>query len=208
MLHRKLLNTDKESEVLFDICIPCWETSTKLDLTIASVIEGPNKVTLPCKFIINVAKQSVVANRLTCLTESKAPYVMWLDDDIQFREPGWDKILYDMIDEPEKIDKMKYGVIGVNVVHYKARTNVATRPHGFVSDVCGALMMTKKLPGVQFDSKYVGSQWEDTDYCYQVRKAGYGVYQNNNIWILHYNEEKNRDYTHNQAYFNSKWHTM
>lgn len=46
---------------------------------------------------------------------------------------------------------------------------------------------------------------ENTDYCFSVRKAGYQVVQDNSIAVIHYNEEKNRNYTHNQAYFNRKW---
>jgi hypothetical protein len=34
MIYRHLFNTKQESEVLFDICIPCWELSPKLKQTI------------------------------------------------------------------------------------------------------------------------------------------------------------------------------
>ena len=202
MIYEKLVNTDKEADVKFDICIPCWENSTKLDETISNILESDFKVKEPVKFIISVEKQSVVKNRLDCLTRSKSPYVLWLDDDIKFVDVGWDYHLHQCI-----TGNPKWGIVGVNVVHYKALDNRPTRPGGPIADVCGAVMMTRKIPGVQFDPNYIGSQWEDTDYCYQVRKAGYDVIQNNNLYVLHYNEEKNRDYTHNQAYFTSKWLT-
>lgn len=200
MIYEKLLNTTNEVDVLFDICIPCWENSKKLNETIGNLIDSPVKVTLPVKFIISVEKQSVVKNRLACLSRSKSSLVLWLDDDIKFQEPGWDHILYEAM-----LRNIKFGVIGINVVHWQAPTNAATRPHGEVPDVCGAVMMTRKIPGVEFDVNYLRSQIEDTDYCWQVRKAGYTVFQDNTLWVLHYNQEVNRDYINNGPYFNKKW---
>jgi len=199
-MYEKLLNTTKEEDVLFDICIPCWENSKKLNETIGNIIDSPVKVQLPVKFIINVQKQSVVKNRLDCLGRSKALYVLWLDDDIKFQTVGWDKHLYKKINSDPKL-----GVVGINIVHYQAANNNPTRVHGETVGVCGAVMMTRKIEGVDFDLNYVGSQWEDTDYCVTCTKAGYKVFQDNTLWALHYNEEKNRDYSHNQTYFNKKW---
>lgn len=200
MIYEKLLNTNNEADVVFDICIPCWENSKKLNETIGSIVDGPFKAELPIRFIICVEKQSVVNNRLGCLTRSKSKYVLWLDDDIAFKTPGWDKHLYNKI-----IDNPTYGVIGVNVVHYQAADNSPTREEGETSGVCGAVMMTRKIDGIEFDINYIGSQWEDTDYCVNCTKNGYKVLQDNSLWVLHYNEEKNRDYTHNRAYFIKKW---
>lgn len=200
MIYEKLINTTKEDDVLFDICIPCWENSKKLNETIGNIIDSPCKVQLPVKFIICVEKQSVVKNRQGCLSRSKSPYVLWLDDDIKFQTPGWDKYLYEKIKTDPTIS-----VVGINVVHWQAPTNAPTRAQGEAAGVCGAVMMTRKLPGVEFDVNYIGSQWEDTDYCVASSRAGYKVLQDNALWVLHYNEEKNRDYTHNRAYFNKKW---
>lgn len=200
MIKQLLLNTTKEEDVLFDICIPCWENSNKLNETIENIIESEFKATLPIRFIISVGKQSVVKNRLDCLKASKSKYVLWLDDDIKFTSKGWDQFLYNKIQSD-----LLLAVIGVNIVHYQAATNAATRVHGEAPGVCGAVMMTRKIDGLEFDVKYIGSQWEDTDYCVAATRLGYKVFQDNSIWVLHYNEEKNRDYTHNRAYFNTKW---
>jgi GT2 family glycosyltransferase len=96
-------------------------------------------------------------------------------------------------------------VLGIRVKHWQLRENTPVRSEGKVPDVCGAVMMTRRVPNVNFDDNYVGSQWEDTDYCFSVRHAGYDVIQDNSIAVIHYNEEKNRNYTHNQAYFSRKW---
>ena len=200
MIYEKLLNTDNENDVKLDICIPCWENSKKLNETIGNIIDSDVKAELPIRFIISVEKQSVVKNRLDCLARSKSEFVLWLDDDIKFKHKGWDTYLFDKIQSDPKL-----GVIGINVVHWQAETNVPTRSQGETNGVCGAVMMTRKIPGVEFDVNYVGSQWEDTDYCLSTCNAGYKVLQDNSIWVLHYNEEKNRDYSHNKAYFNKKW---
>lgn len=200
MIKQKLFNTQNVNDVCFDICIPCWENSKKLDETITNIISSDAKVQLPINFIISVEHQSVVKNRLDCLSVSKSPFVLFLDDDIKFTKKGWDLHLYNRIkNEP------KTGVIGINIVHWKAPDNRPTRPSGEVPDVCGAVMMTRKVPGVEFDINYIRSQVEDTDACWQYRKAGYKVIQDNSLWCLHYNGEVNRDYDHNGPYFDKKW---
>lgn len=186
--------------MLFDICIPCWELSAKLKQTIDGLASGPSKVMLPAKLIVNIEKQSVVRNRVECLKSSKSPFVLWLDDDVVFENPGWDLALWQRIScEPTT------GVVGIRVKHWQLLESTPLRPEGSVPDVCGAVMMTRSIPSVVFDDNYVGSQWEDTDYCFSVRRAGYNIIQDNSIAVIHYNEEKNRNYTHNQAYFNRKW---
>lgn len=200
MLYRTLFNTRDERSVLFDICIPCWELSPKLKATIDSLATGPARIASPAKLIINVEKQSVVRNRSACLAESSAPFVLWLDDDVVFEQKGWDDYLWQRINHNPQV-----GVIGVRVKHWQLLDRTPLRAEGLAADVCGAVMMTRKLPGVGFDDHYVGSQWEDTDYCFEVRKAGYHVLQDNRVSVLHYNEEKNRNYSDNQVYFCRKW---
>lgn len=200
MIKYKLLNCTNEKDVLFDVCIPCWEQSDKLKKTLDALLDGHRKLSLPCKLIISIEKQSVVKNRLDCLTVSKSPYVLWMDDDVIPVTEGWDKYLYNKI-----VNEPKTGVIGINIVHWKAPDNRPTRTSGEVPDVCGAVMMTRKVPGVEFDVNYIRSQIEDTDACWQYRKAGYKVIQDNNLWCLHYNGEVNRDYDHNGPYFDKKW---
>jgi glycosyltransferase involved in cell wall biosynthesis len=202
MLYRNLFNTNSEKDALFDICIPCWELSLKLKQTIDGLGSGPARVKLPAKLIVNVDKQSVVRNRKACLQASRSPYVLWLDDDVVFEREGWDTRLWESIRANTKV-----GLIGIRVKHWQWLDRTPIRPDGTVEDVCGAVMMTRRIPGVGFDDNYIGSQWEDTDYCFSVRKAGFDVVQDNSVAVIHYNEEKNRDHTHNRAYFNQKWGT-
>ena len=203
MIYRILSNTKNESDVQIDVCIPCWELSAKLKTTINALTNGPSKLSVPAKLILNVEKQSVVKNRLACLAESRSKYVLWLDDDVVFEKTGWDSYLLEKIQGNADV-----GVIGIRVKHWQLLDRSPMRPSGFVEDVCGAVMMTRKIEGVNFDDNYVGSQWEDTDYCFSVRKAGYKVLQDNGIAVIHYNEEKNREYVNNRAYFNQKWGTQ
>lgn len=200
MIKYILLNCDHEKDVVFDVCIPCWEDTKKLQETIHNITVSDFRITLPVKLIISIEKQSVVLNRFACLGVSYAPYVLWLDDDVQFKQRGWDKHLYDLVIADQKI-----GIVGVNVVNYKAMSFNPIRQHGEINDVCGAVMMCRKISGVDFDKNYIRSQIEDTDYCWSVRKAGYKVLQDNRVYVLHYNEEINRDYTHNGTYFDKKW---
>ncbi|HVU33135.1 MAG TPA: glycosyltransferase [Opitutaceae bacterium] len=202
MIYRNVFNTRDDAAVLFDICIPCWELSAKLKQTIDGLTNGPGRVSVPARLIVGVEKQSVVRNRAACLAASRSPFVLWLDDDVVFDRPEWDAALWEEI-----VRNPRAGIIGVRVKHWQWLDRTPMRPDGLVEDVCGAVMMTRRLSGVGFDDNYVGSQWEDTDYCFAVRQAGYDVVQNNNLSVIHYNEQKNGDHTHNRAYFNRKWGT-
>lgn len=202
MLIRQLLRARDPASVAYDICIPCWEQSAKLKVTLDNLMAGKGAVSAPCRLIINIEKQSVVRNRIACLAASTAPYVLWLDDDVTFIQPGWDRYLLDQIAAQPDV-----GIIGVRLLHWQLMERTFWRPQGQVDDVCGAVMMTRRLPGVGFDDNYLGSQWEDTDYCYEVRRAGYRILQNNQVQVVHFNEEKNSEHSHNRAYFNRKWGT-
>jgi hypothetical protein len=63
---------------------------------------------------------------------------------------------------------------------------------------------------LRFDENFIGSGFEDDDYCYQLRaqnpKARFVV--DNGVMVTHLNEMKNqrgRFFDHNKRYFQQKW---
>ncbi len=182
-----------------DICIPCYQESWKLNQTIESIKETCD---VPYTLIVHIQKQSVVKNRLACLEKSTNPYVLWLDDDVKFTTRDWaSKTLLRLMSNE------RLGIVGVRVIHSEFRKPRYERNTGYRIDVCGAFMMTRKIPGVYFDEKYIASQAEDTDYCYQVIQKGYKIYQDNSIEILHFAPHKNVNASNkfNNTYFFQKW---
>ena len=180
-----------------DICIPVYEDTPSLHKTLASIKATAD---MDYNLIVKIKKQSCSANRIDCLAESKAEYVVWLDDDILFTDKKWLSRLVEQMD-----NDLKIGIIGVRVLHYKLMHRSPTRPSGIVSDVCGACFIMRKVPGVEPDLGYLGGQWEDTDICYQMRALLHNVIQDNSIEIIHLNEMKNHKYNENEIYFKKKW---
>jgi len=182
---------------ILDICIPCYERTWKLDQTIKSIEQTCD---IEYNLIYNIEKQSVVLNRLACLKQSTSDYVLWLDDDIKFTTNDWASKTYNRL-----LNDKSIGVVGVEVVFPDTMKPRHKRSGGFRKEVCGAFMMTRKLPNITFDKNYIKSQKEDTDYCYQVYTAGFKIYQDNTIKVLHYANRLNDNRKHNKQYFLSKW---
>ncbi len=62
-----------------------------------------------------------------------------------------------------------------------------------------------------FDERYFPNQYEDIDYCIRVRRAGYKIYYNGRVQIIHhhlYRFGKNRDLIKNAEFFFRKWERL
>jgi hypothetical protein len=183
----------------FTICIPVYQHSDLLARTLENIRNSHFKAVASIDLVVSIEKQSVVQNRLDCLKHTNTDLVLWLDDDIEFQSAGWDLYLLYQMNSHKDI-----GALGINCVNYTANSLKSDRTHGDVLDVCGAVMFTRRIDNVEFDPIYQGSQWEDTDYCYQVRRAGYRVVQNNGVYAIHYTQTRNAS-NNNAAIFHAKW---
>jgi hypothetical protein len=182
------------------ICIPVYEQTKLLDATLYNISESKFRAVIDHDLVLCIAKQSVVLNRLACLAHSRTDLILWLDDDVEFRCAGWDLYLHHIIASDPTI-----GAVGINVVHHQNKDLSPERKAGDVHDVCGAAFITRQIDGINFDPIYQGSQFEDTDYCFQLRQAGYRVVQDNGLYVIHHNTMKNAN-NFNALLFKKKWH--
>lgn len=179
------------------ICIPCYALCPSLYRTLKSIEDTAD---MPYKLCLFTAKESVSWNRISCLKTVTTPYVIWMDDDVLFPTKDWMSRMIKHFDNP------KVGMVGIYVMHWKLMEKSPKRPEGVVSEVCGAVMGQRLVKGVYPDTRYLGGQYEDTDLCFQMKKAGYEVIQDNTIHVIHFNEVKQQQFSENQKKFMEKWH--
>jgi hypothetical protein len=136
-----------------------------------------------------------------------------LDDDMTGFFTNWDKILI----EPLLVDSDIY-LVSARLMDKNGSPGAMMHNNNnyapgwyppkakFVPTSCIAFRRSE----IRFDETYVGSGWEDTDWCRQLDlKFPLGkVVINNNCRLTHLNEMKNQhgeNWEKNKAYYTSKW---
>lgn len=158
---------------------------------------------------------SAAANRNAGLVKASTDIVIMLDDDMDGFYPDWDtQLIAPLLTDPTlKILSARLlkpdGTLGhtcsdnydvtVPIVYLKNR-RVPTACIAFYND------------GLRFDEGYVGSGFEDSDFCYQIiQKYPEGSAAiNNGCRLIHINEAKNQTphWNTNWSYFRRKWGTV
>ena len=194
-----------------DICIPVYK-GVKKRWGIKQTLKSLQRTCdVDYNLIVKTGKGPIVEKRLLCLAESKQPYILWLDDDIQFTCHTWASRMLKRL-----LSKDNIGVVGVNEMRPNWRKYKPVKQGSARIIFCGC-MLTRKIPGIMFDTAYEALGAEDIDYLYQVRAAGYTVYQENRIVIIHHkrlDRERTREWRENKSnpahksnvdYFIQKW---
>jgi hypothetical protein len=190
-----------------DIIIPTCKTADE----IAAMVCDLQGHSLGCKSIATCEKTSAARNRNIGLIAATTPIVVMVDDDIAGFYSGWWQELIKPLEDP-------------NIVYVSARltktdgTNAlmmfAGNTHGDLCDVPRAptACIAFRNDGTRFDEEFVGSGFEDDDFCAQIStKYPTGRFViNNRVRLIHLNEMKNQGgpiWEKNKAYFDSKWET-
>ena len=156
---------------------------------------------------------SASVNRNDCLNSVSSDIVIMLDDDMTGFFTNWDKILI----EPLLVDSDIY-LVSARLMDKNGSPGAMMHNNNnyapgwyppkakFVPTSCIAFRRSE----IRFDEMYVGSGWEDTDWCRQLDlKFPLGkVVINNNCRLTHLNEMKNQhgeNWEKNKTYYTSKW---
>lgn len=188
------------------ICIPVYEYSPKLYRTTWSIW---TTIDLPgCELVVHSAKQSVAANRNACLQAARHDIVCFCDDDVLL-PGGWLSAFVGALQSWPQV-----GAVGPRI------TGMCGRPQNTLSGLAPDQRASAVLPGtvicysrervggLKFDEDYEGSQWEDTDWCMQVRSMGLDTVCLGNVHVLHDNGMLNGRgdvWERNKARFRVKW---
>jgi glycosyltransferase involved in cell wall biosynthesis len=173
---------------------------------------------MPCRVITTGLDASASVNRNCGLKQSAGPVVAMVDDDIEFgpESAGWLRVFADALARPDvvmvsaqllKPDGSFAYMTGLDDCGGTGRrmgeTGVPTRR---LLTACCAF----KPHGLTFDERYVGSGFEDVDFCNQLAEAvPAGVFLVCHAALaIHRNEAKNQRgefWRRNEAAYLEKW---
>ena len=162
--------------------------------------------------IVTCTKASASANRNIGLDASKSDIVIMIDDDITGLPVGWAEALEHVIrtqDNCVMVSPQLFqpdGAFGFMMGVRKSRHSGLSTAAGILPTACIAIWAN----GIRFDENFIGSGFEDNDYCAQLRlmKPDGRFLVAHDVHVIHRNEAKNQHgiyWDHNKAYFHNKW---
>lgn len=193
-----------------DVIIPTCKEKHELVSQYKDILD--TKLT-PGDIIYTCTKASAAINRNIGLNATTSNIVIMIDDDIEGFFPGWDLELIRPINEVTDTFMSAARLFNPNgsiQVTLGTERMPLTPPfidaeHKQILSACIAFIKTE----LRFDENYIGSGFEDTDFCKQmVRKFPNGrIIVNNMCKLIHRNERKNQlsNNNKNYEYFLSKW---
>jgi len=181
------------------IIIPTIKTEREI---IGLITEIKNTVYYELDLIVVSGNRSAAKNRNIGLEQAKSEFIIMCDDDIEGFSYGWDKDLIGTLEET------KANMVGARLFNpdgnlQKTNYNNFDLSKDFVEvktmiTACCAFRNTT----LRFDENYVGSGYEDTDFCKQL---GRKFFVANRVKLVHRNEHKNPFDRQNEKYFREKW---
>ncbi len=194
---------------MVDIIIP----TNKKKFQILSLIDELHKKTPKANLIPTCKNVSAAVNRNYGLMQSKSDIVIMVDDDVEGFFAGWEaQLIKPLINTDVAMVSARLltnsGDLGQMVGHnYDTSKPLVEVECRQLPTACIAF----RNDGTRFDNNYIGSGFEDNDFCFQlINKYGKGAkfLINNEVSLIHRNEMKNQggiNWKHNQSYFMNKW---
>jgi len=198
---------------MIDIIIPTIKSEYDVREMAADIKKNTK---IEYNLIITAQPISAAKNRNIGLSKSNTSIVVMMDDDITGFYEGW---LQDLI--KPIAGNMEIGIVSARLCSLDMRMAMAMGmdeynhpmyPLIFDADkkrVTTACIAFRNL-GIKFDENYIGSGWEDTDFCMQwnMKYPDKRIVVNNGCIIKHINEAKNQsgyNWEHNRNIFIKKW---
>lgn len=192
-----------------DIIIPTCKAETDVAALVDEVrrtATGQYGLTATC------LDACAAANRNAGLAAARAPFVVMIDDDVTGFPAGWNEALVAVLVERPACVMVSARLLDPSGNEGQMLGNPERKASGVV------LVPRRELPtaciairndGMRFDEGYVGSGWEDTDFCARLRAVHpdgeFAVLSE--VAVIHKNEQKNQGpYFHkNKARYASIW---
>ena len=156
------------------------------------------------ELIVVSSPKSAAKNQNIGLDKAKGEFIIICGDDIEQFPAGWDDDLIEglkktgasmvgprLLNPDGSLQAVKYRNYDLSKEFVQVRTMITA---------CSAFRNTH----LRFDENYMGSGWEDTDFCMQLGGTFFVI---NSVKLHHRNEGKNKLLFkgRNRAYFKSKW---
>ncbi len=201
----------------YDIVIP----SCKPEPACKSLLKEIADTSSPERLIFTGFNVSAATNRNYGLNLCGSPVVIMVDDDMTGFTPGWAERLIAPIIQSDSnpcpaimTSPRLYAPDGTPGTMLDIKLPPFGEGPWIPSDVCALPTACVAFPneGTRFDEHYIGSGFEDTDFCHQLNNR----YPNNafvivnDLKLIHINEMKNQKgkfWNANKAYYLQKWTT-
>lgn len=162
------------------------------------------------KLVISSSRESVAINVNRGLNNAEGDFILKVDDDITGFQRGWDLKLI----EPMQRDPM-IGAVAARLlnkdgsVQLTCSRDVNMHPEWLVTDrpIVPFCCVAFRNDGTRMDERYVGSGYDDGDYCNQLRvkipNVKFAIH--NEVRVIHKHEQKNAQLNRNALVFREKW---
>lgn len=190
-----------------DIIIPTFRSTDE----IARLIGVIGMYSPECTIIPTCLKGSAAHNRNAGLDASTSDIVIMCDDDTDGFYRGWWRDLIRPLFEDRSIIYISARLINRNgtqapMMHNNPREDLPVVDCKYTPSACVAFWRD----GTMFDEGYIGSGFEDTDFCDQLRTKNPNgrIVINNRCRIIHFNEQKNQHgeyWQKNEKRYREKW---
>ncbi|MBU0755083.1 MAG: glycosyltransferase, partial [Planctomycetes bacterium] len=185
------------------IIIPAYEDTEKLRRVLWSIEETAD---LPYELIISRAKQCVARNRNAGLDRSSCDLVVFMDDDVLL-PAGWLSQLVAVLASDHRFGAVATLLRFPNGSPQTTRPDLGPGENWEISAPGTCFVYSRaRVNDLRFDEKYQGSQWEDTDWMWQVMAMGLITVVTGDVCVIHDHAlQENQWLIENMTYFNEKW---
>ncbi len=185
------------------VIIPALEECARLQRAIASVRATAD---LPYQLVVSRARQCVAKNRNAGLSRATQDLVAFLDDDVVLA-PGWMSRLASALEQHADIGAASAHLVFPDGSPQSRRPALAPGELWEVTIPGTCFMYSRARVGdTRFDERYVGSQWEDTDWMWRVQRRGLRTVVVGGVTVVHDHDlRENQWLAENRAHFEQVW---
>lgn len=185
------------------VIIPAYRDSPRLRRAIWSVRETADA---PYELIVALAPQSVAKNRNAGLARAQHDLVAFVDDDVLL-PAAWLSRLAALLAAHQDIGAASALLAFPDGRPQMQRHDLAPGElwDTVIPGTC-FLYSRQRAGDARFDEGYLGSQWEDTDWMWDLRRRGLRTVVTGDVRARHDHElSENHWLEHNAARFEAKW---
>jgi hypothetical protein len=185
------------------VIIPAYDDTPQLRRAIWSIRRTAD---LPFQLVIARAKQSVAKNRNMGMARAKCDLIFFMDDDVLL-PPGWASRMVAVLASRKDMGAVSSHLMFSDGSPQTRRADL--EPGEFwqitIPGTC-FVFSRQRITGAFFDENYLGSQWEDTDFMWQLQELGLVTGVTGDVCVVHdHNDAENKWLKQNGEYFRGKW---
>ena len=201
--------TDDRAVEAIGIVIPVYATigNAGLPLVQYGIEQGCD---LPYQLSMGVGPNCVAKNRIKgeARLDPSIRFVIHMDDDVALPPFFASKLLSVLLQQPGDIGAVSATMMGMRGEKQNNLHPDAVPPGAQIDTLIPGtcFIYDREKTPILWDTRYQGSQWEDTDGIMQIRRWGKRTVATGNVAIMHRNNWSENEYwNENKAHFNSKW---